>query len=172
MRIENKLAFYGMEVTQSPEITKSYVTSTLDKYHIYVSGIHVQCPSHLLYEGHRIGKQLSVEWLKACARRSMVNQISMMKRIVEDLDAIDQLIKVVYYINGIGTKEEWNEVTCDTTAIVRDVFGEAGKDCEVCTIAPVPLPPGQPVQIDLLASLPSSILPGRSGIYEGIRSGV
>lgn len=172
MRIEKKLAVYGMVLTDNPEVTKSYVTSTADKYHVYVSGIHVHCPSQLLYEGNRIGKQLSVEWLRACARRSMLNQLSMLKRIVEDLDAVDQIMKIVYYINGIGTKEEWSEVTKETTAIIRSAFGQVGSDCEVCIIAPVPLAPGQPVQIDLLASLPSTILPSRTRIYEGIRSGI
>lgn len=169
MRIEKRLALYGIELTDCPDITKSYITSTADKYHVYVSGIQVHCPSNLFYEGHIIGKQLSSKWLEACAHRSLVNQLSMLKRIVEDLDIIDHIIKIVYYINCIGTKEDWRQVTKETTDIMREVFGEAG-DCEICTIAPVPLPPGQPVQIDLLVSLPSSPLSDSLRICEGVKS--
>jgi hypothetical protein len=169
MLVEKKLALCGIELVDTPDVTKSYVTTTADKYHVYVSGIQVHCPSHLFNEGHVIGKQLSVEWLKVCARRSLTNQLSMLKRIIEDLDAVDHIIKVVYYINGIGTKEEWNQITKENTDIIREAFGKAG-DCEVCTVAPVPLPPGQPVQVDILVSLPSSALPGHPWMYEGAKN--
>ncbi|GEN33424.1 MULTISPECIES: hypothetical protein [Aneurinibacillus] len=169
MRVEKKLAQSGIVLTDNPDITKSYVTLIHDKYHVYVSGIQAHCPSHLFYDGNIIGRQLSLEWLKVCARRSISNQLSMLKRIVEDLDTIDHIIKVVYYINGIGTKEDWRQITNETTGILRDAFGQAG-DCEICTIAPVPLPPGQPVQVDILVSLPASIFPGYPWMYEGVKS--
>jgi hypothetical protein len=157
MRVEHNLALLGAELRDSPHVTKTYVTSLLDKYHIYVSGIHVQCPSHLFYEGNIIGKQMSVDELQACAWDSLVNQLSVLKKMVEDLDYVDRIMKVVYYINGVGSKEQWKEATRGTSSLLEEAFGKSGEH-ESCVIAPVPLPPAQPVQVDILVSVPAAMI--------------
>jgi len=103
------------------------------------------------YNG-KVGRDLTLEQGYEAARISGINALAALKSAIGNLDKVQQIVKVVGYVNSTGDFTKHPQVVDGASELSAQVFGEKGIAAR-CAIGTTGLPEDSPVKIDMIVKI-------------------
>lgn len=149
-RVEEKLSQMGLVVPEPPKPVAAYVPGVVDGKRIYTSG---QLPTQngVLIKG-RLGENLTVEEGYAAARICALNCLGVLKSLVGDLDGVEQILKVVGFVNSTLEFDAQAKVVNGASELLGEVFGKAGVHAR-SAVGVAALPLGAACEVEIIAKI-------------------
>lgn len=126
MSYEQKLLEMGLTLPPAPKPLAAYVPAVKMGGFVYTSGQIPMVNGQLEYQG-KLGAELSVEQGYQAARVCALNCLSVIKAQVGSLDGIEQIVKVVGYVNSAAGFRQQPQVINGASELFGEIFGDAGK---------------------------------------------
>ena len=124
--IEEKIKELGFEIPQPPKPLAAYIPAFQIGDMVYTSGQVPIQNGELKYAG-KIGEDLTVEQGQKAAEICVLNGLSAIKSLVNDLEKIEQIIKLTVFINSAKGFTDQPKVANGASELLVQIFGEAGK---------------------------------------------
>lgn len=151
-RLESRLRDLGVELPEVPVPVAAYLPSVVfGENLVYVSGQDCRNGGELIYEG-KLGRDLTVEQGKECARQSMCNCLAALKYSIKSLDRVKRIVKVLGFVASAPDFGEQPFVINGASELLIDIFGEKGKHARAA-IGVNELPFNTPVEIEMIVEL-------------------
>ncbi|MDW7675551.1 MAG: RidA family protein [Bacillota bacterium] len=151
LSIEEKLAELGIDIPEVPTPVAAYVPAIQIGDLIYTSGQIPFVKGELKYKG-KVGVDLSVEEAYEAAKACAINCIAAVKSIIEDLDEIEQIVKVTGYVNCSPDFAMQPQVVNGASEILGQLFEEAGKHARAA-VGVSSLPLNAAVEVDMIVKI-------------------
>lgn len=123
--VEQKLKELGLEVPEVAKPVAAYVPAVKVGGYVYTAGQIPFVNGELKYRG-KLGKDFTVEEGYEAAKFCALNCLAAIKSVV-DLDDIEQVVKVVGFVNSAEGFNEQPKVINGVSELLGEVFGEKGK---------------------------------------------
>ena len=147
-KVEAKLKELGITLPETPKPVAAYVPAMQSGDLVYTSG-QLCTTNGVLCKG-KLGKDLSVEEGYAAARASAINCLAVLKSVVGDLDRVEQIVKVVGFVNSDPSFTDQPKVVNGASELMQAVFGDAG--CHARSAVGVSgLPLGAACEVEIIA---------------------
>lgn len=118
---------------------------------LFVSGHGPFKDGKLVYKG-RVGKDITIEEAQEAACLVILNILASIKKLLGDLDRVEQIIKVQGFINSDLEFYDQPLVMNAASDMLVSVFGESGKHAR-SAIGTSVLPGNIPVEIEMILSI-------------------
>ncbi len=147
-KVEEKLNQMGLIVPEAPKPVAAYVPGVVDGRKVYTSG-QLPIQNGALVKG-KLGESLSVEEGYVAARICALNCLGVLKSLVGDLDKVEQILKVVGFVNSTPAFDAQAKVVNGASELLGEVFGEAGIHAR-SAVGVAALPLGAACEIEMIA---------------------
>lgn len=151
MSIQSKLEELGIELPEPPKPLGAYLPAVVVGHFIFVSGEKASVKGVLKYTG-KVGKDLSLEEGYEAARICAINCLACIKSVVQDLNDVERIVKVVGYVNSGEGFNQQPKVVNGASELLLKVFGKAGHHARVA-VGVNELPDDSPVEISMIVKL-------------------
>ncbi len=151
MSIQSKLEELGIELPEPPKPLGAYLPAVVVGRFIFVSGEKASVNGVLKYTG-KVGKDLSLEEGYEAARICAINCLACIKSVVQDLDDVERIVKVVGYVNSGDGFNQQPKVVNGASELLLKVFGKGGQHARVA-VGVNELPDDSPVEISMIVKL-------------------
>jgi len=151
MRFEAKLKELGVELPEAPRPVAAYAPAVRAGNFVYTSGQITMVQGTLRYTG-KIGKDLTVEQGYQAARICALNALSAVRDLIGSLDGVEQIVKVVGFVNSADGFIEQPKVVNGASELLRDIFGSAGQHAR-SAVGVNELPLNTAVEIELIVKV-------------------
>lgn len=126
MSFETKLQELGIVLPAAPKPVAAYVPAVSSGDFVYTSGQIAMQEGKLSHKG-KLGKDLTVEEGYQAARVCTLNALSAIRAVVGSLDKIEQIVKVVGFVNSAAGFTDQPKVINGASDLLREIFGVAGE---------------------------------------------
>lgn len=126
MHPEDKLRSLGLEIPTIPEPIANYVQWTLIDRTLYLAGAVPRYNGELQFVG-KVDADVSVEDGYKAARFCTLNHLAMIKQAVGDLDRVQQIARLVGYVNSSPGFRQQPKVVDGASDLFVEVFGDRGR---------------------------------------------
>ena len=124
--IEEKIKELGFEIPQPPKPLAAYIPALQVGDMVYTSGQVPIQNGELKYAG-KVGEDLTVEQGQKAAEICALNGLSAIKSVINELEKIEQIIKVTVFVNSANGFTDQPKVANGASELLAKIFGEAGK---------------------------------------------
>ncbi len=100
----------------------------------------------------KVGKDLTIEEGKAAARLTAINQLSVLKAELGDLNKVKRIVKVLGMVNCEADFKDHSLVINGFSDLMVEIFGEKGKHAR-SAVGMCSLPRGMAVEIELIVEV-------------------
>ena len=149
--VEAKLKEMGIEIPAAAKPLAAYVPAVKVDGYVYTSGQIPLVDGKLCCTG-KVGKEVSLEDAYAAAKVCAINCLAAIKTVVGSLDEIQQIVKVVGFVNSAAGFNAQPKVVNGASEFLGEVFGEAGKHAR-SAVGVSDLPIDSPVEVELVVKL-------------------
>jgi enamine deaminase RidA (YjgF/YER057c/UK114 family) len=149
--VEEKIKELGFQLQETPKPLAAYIPAIRIDNFIFTSGQLPIVDGKLKYAG-RIGENLSEEEGKLAAQIAVLNCLSTVKSIVNNLDKIEQIVKLTVYINSSTTFTNQPEIANGASELLINIFGEKGKHTR-SAVGVGSLPRNSSVEIEMILKI-------------------
>ncbi|MFA5803438.1 MAG: RidA family protein [Melioribacteraceae bacterium] len=115
---------------------------------IFTSGQLPTKEGKLIAEG-KVGYDVSEEKGIECARVSAINCLAAIKMVINNLDKIEQVVKLVVFVNSADGFTAQPKIANGASEFLVQVFGEKGKHAR-SAVGVSELPINAPVEIEMI----------------------
>lgn len=148
MYIEMKLEELGIEIEEPITPLANYISVQRAGDLLFFSG------SGPIRDGKptmigRLGEDLTVEQGYAVAREAAINLIAALKKTVVDLDNVEQIIKLLGFVNCTADFINQPAVINGASDLFVKVFGDKGRHAR-SAVGTNSLPMGIPVEVEMI----------------------
>ena len=126
MSIEDKLNELGVQMPPSPKPVGAYVPAVKVGKFVYSAGQVPFWEGKLKYQG-RLGESMSVEQGKEAARLCAINALAAIKTVINSLDDIEQIVKLIGFVNSTNDFKDHPAVINGASEFLLQLLGEAGR---------------------------------------------
>lgn len=151
MSYEAKLKELGIELPEAPKPVAAYVSAVRAGGFVYTSGQITMQQGVLKYVG-KVGQDLTVEEGYQAARICALNALSAVRAVAGSLDNIEQIVKVVGFVNSADGFTEQPKVINGASELLRDIFGSAGQHAR-SAVGANELPLNTAVEIEMIVKV-------------------
>lgn len=124
--IEEKIKDLGFELPDTPKPVAAYVPALkIDKL-VFTAGQIPSVKGELKYKG-KLEKDLVIEDGKKAAEICALNCLAAVKRIIKNLDEIEQVVKLTVFVNSAEGFTNQPQVANGASELLEKIFGEKGK---------------------------------------------
>ena len=123
--VEKKLAELGLSIPEAPKPVAAYVPAIKTGEYIYTSGQIPLVSGELKYKG-KVGAEITLEQGYEAAKVCALNCLSVIKGLIGDLDKIEQVVKVVGFVNSAPGFNMQPKVVNGASELLGAVLGEKG----------------------------------------------
>lgn len=148
---EQRLAELGLVLPEAVAPAANYVSAVRSGSLIHVSG-QVPLRAGTLVAVGRLGERVSVEQGYECARQCVLNSLAALKAEIDDLAAVDRVVKALVFVASAPDFTEQPHVGDGGSDLLRAVFGDAGRHAR-SAIGVSALPLNAPVEIEIVYEL-------------------
>lgn len=124
-KIEAKIKELGLEVPEAPKPVAAYVPGVRSQEYIYTSGQIPLVKGELKYTG-KVGADKTIEEGYEAAKVCALNCLGVIKGLIGDLDKIEQVVKVVGFVNSASGFNMQPKVINGASELLGAIFGEKG----------------------------------------------
>ena len=148
MNIEQKLADLGITLPETPKPVAAYVPALLTNDLVFTSGQLPMVEGELKFKG-KLGLDVTKEQGYEAAKIGALNALSAAKSVTEDLDKIEQVVKVVGFVNSAPGFTEQPAVINGASEFLKQVLGDKGAHAR-SAVGVAELPLGAAVEIEII----------------------
>jgi len=150
--IEEKIKeIIGYDLPVAPKPLASYVPVVKSGNLIFTSGQLPLKEGKLIAEG-KVGVDISEDKAVECAKLSAVNCLSAVKSLSGNLDNIEQIVKLVVFVNSGQNFTGQPKIANGASDFLVQVFGEKGKHSR-SAIGVSELPLNSPIEIEMIVRI-------------------
>jgi len=151
-RIVEKIIKMGYHLRKEDYSKSKYAPVKIVGNLAFVSGYgSTDQDGKLLYVG-RVGAEVTLEQAYECARQCAINSLSGLKQSIGNLERVDEIVKVLGFVNSAEDFHRQPEVMNGFTDFMIEVFGEKGRHAR-SAIGTSNLPNNQPVEVEMIVKL-------------------
>ncbi|MBI1937344.1 MAG: RidA family protein [Ignavibacteriales bacterium] len=152
--IEQKIKeVLGSDIPTAPKPLAAYIPAQQIGNLIFTSGQLPFKDGKLAAVG-KLGYEVSEEVGIECAKISAVNCLSAIKSVIGDLDKIEQIVKLVVFVNSTIGFHAQPKIANGASEFLVNIFGEAGKHAR-SAVGVSELPMNAPVEIEMIVRVKS-----------------
>ncbi|MCX8010860.1 MAG: RidA family protein [Ignavibacteria bacterium] len=151
MKIEERIKNLGYELQEAPKPLAAYVPCVQVGNLIFTSGQLPLIKGELKYTG-QVGKDVTEDEAKKSAEISLLNCLSVIKSLIEDLDKIKRIVKLTVFVASSSDYYKQPIVANGASELLLKIFDEAGKHAR-SAVGVSALPLNAPVEIEMIAEL-------------------
>ena len=148
MNINQKLADMGITLPETPKPVAAYVPAIKIDNWVYTSGQLPMVRAELKFKG-KLGKEITKEQGYLAAKICALNALSAIKSVIGDLDQIEQIVKVVGFVNSAPGFTEQPAVINGASEFLKEIFGEKGAHAR-SAVGVAELPLGASVELEII----------------------
>lgn len=147
--IENKISeVLGYNLPLAAKPLAAYVPAQKVGNLVFTSGQLPLKDGKLIATG-KVGRDVNEEIAQDCAKTCAVNCLSAVKGLIGDLDAVEQIVKLVVFVNSESGFSGQPKVANGASEFLVEVFGEKGKHAR-SAVGVSELPLNAPVEIEMI----------------------
>jgi enamine deaminase RidA (YjgF/YER057c/UK114 family) len=148
---EERLVELNITLPTPPKPVANYVNGVRAGNLIFLAGKGPKYPDGTELTG-KLGGNITIEQGYEGARQTAINQLSVLKEMLGDLNKVKRIVKVLGLVNSSPNFIEQPKVVNGFSDLMVDVFGEKGKHARAA-IGVNSLPRGQAVEIELVVEV-------------------
>ncbi len=151
MLIEKRLEELGIEIQGAVAPLANYVPVQRAGDLLFLSGggpLRAGKPTMV----GRLGENLSIEQGYAAAREGAINLICALKAAVGDLDNVEQIVKLLGFVNCTADFGSQPAVINGASDLFVEVFGDKGRHAR-SAVGTNSLPMGIPVEVEMIVKV-------------------
>lgn len=141
----------GQELPIAPKPLAAYIPAQISGNLVFTSGQLPMKDGKLIAEG-KVSGVVSEEVAIQCAQQCAVNCLSAVKSVIGDLEKIDQIVKVVVFVNSSAGFSGQPKIANGASEFLVQVFGDKGKHAR-SAVGVSELPLNAPVEIEMIVRL-------------------
>ncbi|MCX7875965.1 MAG: RidA family protein [Melioribacteraceae bacterium] len=150
--IEEKLKeILGYELPEAAKPLAAYVPAQKAGNLIFTSGQLPTKEGKLVATG-KVGKDVSEEDAIEAAKICAVNCLSAVKTLINDLDKIEQIVKLVVFVNSEAGFTSQPKIANGASEFIVNIFGEKGKHAR-SAVGVSELPLNAPVEVEMIVKV-------------------
>ena len=100
----------------------------------------------------RVGAEVTLEEGYESARLCAVNALAGLKRVIGNLERVDEIVKVLGFVNSAPDFHQQPEVMHGFTDLMVELFGDKGRHAR-SAIGTNNLPKNQPVEVEMIVTI-------------------
>lgn len=147
-RITDRIIELGFELPQVAAPVAAYVPAVRSGDLIFTSGQLPMLAGQLLATG-KVGAEIDADTAKSLAQRCALNAIAALTTVIDDLDRVEQVVKVVGFVASTPDFTGQPGVINGASELLQAVFGESGTHARSAVGVPV-LPLDAPVEVEII----------------------
>ncbi|HEX3031185.1 MAG TPA: RidA family protein [Bacillota bacterium] len=151
MAYEEKLTSLGITLPPAPKPLAAYVPAVKTGGFVYTSGQLPMANGQLEYKG-KVGAEITSEQGYQAARSCVLNCLSVIKAELGTLDQIEQIVKVVVFVNSHPGFSQQPAVANGASELLREIFGEAGQHAR-SAVGVSELPMDAAVEVEMIVKI-------------------
>lgn len=125
-QVEKKLQELGLTVPEAPAPVAAYVPGVKVGGYVYTSGQIPLVNGQMAYQG-KVGDTKTLEDGYAAAQVCVLNCLGVVKSLIGDLDKIEQVVKVVGFVNSAAGFNMQPKVINGASELLGQILGDQGK---------------------------------------------
>ena len=145
--IENRIKNLGLVLPEVPAPLAAYIPAKKTGHVIFTAGQLPLLKGKLICKG-LLGQDVDVEQAYQAARICTLNALAAIKGVIEDLDQIVQVVRVVGYVASTSTFTQQPAIVNGASELLLEIFGEVGKHAR-SAVGVASLPLNASVEIEL-----------------------
>ncbi|MGE5614558.1 MAG: RidA family protein [Bacillota bacterium] len=151
MKVEERIKELGINLPHGAKPVAAYVPVVQTGNLLFVSGQDCRVDGKLIFEG-KVGKDITLEQGKLCARQCIINALAALKDYLGDLDRIKRIVKILGFVNSAEGFVSQPYVINGGSELLIEIFGENGNHAR-SAIACNELPFNTPVEIEMIVEI-------------------
>ena len=148
---EERLRELNITLPTPPQPVANYVNGVRAGNLIFLAGKGPKYPDGTELSG-KLGGNITIEQGYEGARQTAINQLSVLKVMLGDLNKVKRIVKVLGLVNSSPNFIDQPKVVNGFSDLMVDIFGERGKHARAA-IGVNSLPRGQAVEIELVVEV-------------------
>lgn len=148
---EGRLKELGITLPEPPKPVANYVNGVRTGNLIFLAGKGPKRADGTEITG-KLGADVSIEEGYEGARLTAINQMSVLKDMLGNLNKVKRVVKVLGMVNSDPNFVDQPKVINGFSDLIVDVFGERGKHARAA-VGMATLPRGQAVEIELIVEV-------------------
>ncbi|MDA7636905.1 RidA family protein [Flavobacteriaceae bacterium] len=148
---EERLRELNITLPTPPQPVANYVNGVRAGNLIFLAGKGPKYPDGRELTG-KLGGNITIDQGYEGARQTAINQLSVLKEMLGDLNKVKRIVKVLGLVNSSPNFIDQPKVVNGFSDLMVDVFGEKGKHARAA-IGVNSLPRGQAVEIELVVEV-------------------
>ena len=148
---EAKLEALKITLPAPPQPVANYVNGVRTGNLIFLAGKGPRYPDGTEITG-KLGQDVTIERGYEGARLTAINQLSVLRAMLGDLNKVKRIVKVLGLVNSDPSFVDQPKVINGFSDLMVEVFGEKGKHARAA-IGVATLPRGQAVEIELVVEV-------------------
>lgn len=149
--IENRLKNLGLVLPEVSAPLAAYIPAKKTGHVIFTAGQLPLLKGELICKG-LLGQDVDVEQAYQAARICTLNALAAIKGVIEDLDQIVQVVRVVGYVASTSTFTQQPAIVNGASELLLEIFGEVGKHAR-SAVGVASLPINASVEIELIVEV-------------------
>jgi enamine deaminase RidA (YjgF/YER057c/UK114 family) len=146
--IENKIEELGLKLPDAPKPLAAYIPALVVDKLIFTSGQLPLEKGILNFKG-KLGAEVSDEEGRKAAEICALNCLSVIKSVIDDLDRIEQVVKLTVFVNSTDGFIGQPKIANGASELIGKIFGEKGKHVR-SAVGVNELPLNSPVEIEMI----------------------
>ena len=148
---EAKLKELGITLPEPPKPVANYVNGVRTGNLIFLAGKGPKRADGREITG-KLGREISIEEGYEAARLTAINQLSVLKAMLGDLNKVKRIVKVLGMVNSDPSFVEQPAVINGFSDLMVEVFGDRGRHARAA-VGMASLPRGQAVEIEMIVEV-------------------
>lgn len=154
-RIEQALSDQGIELPEVPTPLGAYVPAIRVDDYVYTSGQLPLVNGELVATG-LVGGDVDADAAYAAARTSAINALAAIRKVVGDLDSIEQIVKVTGFVASAHGFYGQPAVINGASEFFGEFFNTRGEHAR-SAVGVASLPANAPVEVEVIAKVRSDL---------------
>ncbi|HVO73983.1 MAG TPA: RidA family protein [Ignavibacteriaceae bacterium] len=149
--VEERIKELGFDFPETARPLAVYVPAVFANNFVFTAGQIPSVKGELKYKG-KLGKELKEEEGKKASEICILNCLAAVKRVVGNLDRVEQIVKVSVFVNSSEGFTNQPEVANGASELLEKIFGEKGKHAR-SAIGVSELPRNAAVEIEMICKI-------------------
>lgn len=124
--IEEKIKELGYRLPDAPKPVAAYVPALKADNLVFTAGQIPYVKGELKYKG-KLGKDIMIDEGRKAAEICALNCLAAIKGIINDLDKIEQIVKLTVFVNSTENFINQPQVANGASELLEKIFAERGK---------------------------------------------
>jgi len=149
--IEDKIKELGYTLPETPKPLAAYIPAIKTGDYVYTSGQVPFLNGELKYAG-KVGDDLTLEQGQKAAELCVLNALSAVKGVINDLEKIEKIVKLTVFVNSAAEFTDQPKVANGASELLGKIFGESGKHAR-SAVGISELPVNAAVEIEMIVEV-------------------